>query len=280
MAVDLSIAQAIVLVDTSGPSLAARSGEFGFVWEEAVLTLAARFGSRPPGVACPEAIFALPLNRGHVVVVTVADLKPGEPDSPLGFRFLVLGKPLYDALGDPFAIADAFPPRWNERGSLDSLKWDRGELPARTVAAMAQSLKEGDSPLLLGSTQALLDGARVLIVAAEPDPKLVRGLWQLLPTRSRFDIWPASFAFSLDLGFQCAVLPEAPKPWPLGHLNAEQVRDYPEGRYELSIQSALESHDQAELDRLLARRSSNDTLRLAAYMLAFALFAAVVSKFF
>ena len=33
----------------------------------------------------------------------------------LGFRFLILGRPLYEALGDPFAIADRFPPDWTVR---------------------------------------------------------------------------------------------------------------------------------------------------------------------
>lgn len=280
MAVDLTVQQAIVIVDQNGPSLVARSGEFGFSWEEAMLTITARFGSRPAGVACPEAIFAVPFERKCVAVVTVADQEPGRTDTPLGFRFLILGKPLYEALGDPFAIADAFPPRWHDRGTLDSLKWERGALPERRVEDAVPLLREGDTPLLLGSTQALIDGGRVIVEAAEPDPKLLRGVWQLLPTRSRFDIWPATFAFTVDLGFHFSVLPTAPQPWPIGHLTADQARDYPEGHYELSIQSAIESHDPIEWERLLARRSTNDTLRLATYMVAFALFAAIVSQFF
>ena len=42
----------------------------------------------------------------------------------------------------------------------------------------------------------------------------------------------------------------------------EQARDYPEGRYELALQTAAESGDQAELNRLFARRSSLDTIRI------------------
>ncbi|MCZ2342307.1 MAG: hypothetical protein LC104_10995 [Bacteroidales bacterium] len=280
MAVDLAIAQAIVLTNATGPSLVAHSGEFGFSWEEAVLTIAARFGTRPAGIACPEAIFAIPFERKHVAVVTVADQKPGEADSPLGFRFLILGKSLYEALGNPFAIADAFPPRWENRGTLDPLKWEHGALPPQTVDEIAKQLQAGDTALLLGTTQTLLDGGRVILTVTEPDPQFFRTLWQLLPIRSRFDIWPATFAFSADLGWHCSVLPTAPQPWPIGHLTADQARDYPEGRYELAIQSAIESSDQVEFDRLLTRRSTNDTLRLAAYMIVFALFAAIVSKFF
>lgn len=279
MALDQSIAQAIVIVDGNGPTVAARSADFPFAWEEAALTATVRFGPRPAGMACPEAIFAVPVGRTHVAVVTAADLRPGEADTPLGFRFLVLGRALYEVLGDPFAIAARFPPRWGERGTLDSLSWNDGALSTRNVESIAAVLKEGDSPLLLGAAQALIDGGRVIVIAPEADPKLLRGLWQLLPTRSRIDLWPATFAFSADLGFHVVVLPTAPDPWPIGYLMADQARDYPEGRYELALQTAAESGNQADLDHLFARRSTNDTLRLAAYLLAFAVFAAVIGKF-
>ena len=92
------------------------------------------------------------------------------------------------------------------------------------------------------------------------------------------DLWPATFAFSPELGFHAVVLPEAPAPWPAGCLTADQARDYPEGRYELSLQTAAESGNQADLDRLFARRSSADTLRLALYLLAAAVLLTVIMK--
>ena len=52
-----------------------------------------------------------------------------------------------------------------------------------------------------------MDGNRVLLMRRDgPDEALVRGLWQLLPDRSRVDLWPASFAFSDELGFHFAVV--------------------------------------------------------------------------
>ena len=113
---DLAIAQAVVVADAAGPKVLARSDDFPFAWEEAARTAVVRFGRRPPGVACPAALFACPVGRTHVAVVQVADL-PG-PGHPLGFRFLVLARKLYEALGDPFAVADRFPPDWSARGTL------------------------------------------------------------------------------------------------------------------------------------------------------------------
>ena len=94
---------------------------------------------------------------------------------------------------------------------------------------------------------------------------MFRGLWQLLPERTRFELWPATLAFSNELGFHAVALPAAPEPWPVGYLTADQARDYPEGRYELALQIAAEAGNQPDLDRLLARRSSRDTLRLAMF---------------
>jgi hypothetical protein len=283
---DLLIAQALVIADAAGPKVAAKSDDFPFAWEEAARTAAVRFGRRPPGVACPAAVFAGPVGRTHVAVVQVADQDSGaEPrrsppiDPPLGFRFLVLTRKLYEALGDPFAVADKFPPDWSARGDLPPLEWDAGPPPRRTVEQIQGVLKAGDTPLLLGGAQALIDGGRLLVESPAPAGELLRGLWQLLPDRTRIDLWPATFAFSAELGFHAVALPAAPEPWPVGYLTADQARDYPEGRYELALQIAAEAGNQPELDRLFARRSSKDTLRLAIYLMIAAAVVALASKF-
>jgi hypothetical protein len=278
MRIDLGIAQAVVTVGPCGPAVVARSADFPFAWENAALTMAARFGHRPPGVRCPAAVFAVPVGSAHVAVTQVADLGDG-PDPGLGFRVLVLGKPLYDALGDPFAVADRYPPDWAARGPLERLEWPPEPLPRRTVEQLQRILKSGDMSLLLGGTQALLDGGRLLVEADRPADELLRGLWTLLPDRTRCELWPATFAFSADLGFHVAAVPVAPDPWPAGVLSADQARDYPEGRYELAVQTAVEAGDQAGLDRLFARRTSRDTLKLAATMLGLAVSMAVVVRF-
>jgi len=53
-----------------------------------------------------------------------------------------------------------------------------------------------------------------------------------------------------------------------GYLTEEQAADYPQGRYELSLQTAAEAGDQGELDALFARRSRAQTWRLGWLLLA------------
>ncbi len=274
MPLDLTLAQAVVFSDSSGPAVAAVSDPFPDALNAAVLDVATRFGARPPGVSVPAAVFATPLLRSHVAVVQLAD----RPGNTLGFRFLVLPRRLYEAIGDPFLIADRFRPDWSARGPLPPLSWPPDPLPPRTVAEVAAVLKDGDGPFLLGATQGMLDGVRVVLVRPAPDDSIARSLWKLLPTRSRGELWPATFAFNRELGFHLAVLPAVPAPLPPGTVNEEQAKDYPQGRYELALQIAAEDGDQRELDRLFARRTSRDTLRLAVLILVGAMLAAVASK--
>ncbi|MGL6095716.1 MAG: hypothetical protein ACRC7O_07975, partial [Fimbriiglobus sp.] len=272
----------------------------------AALTAAVRFGSRRPGMPCPAAVFAVPMGATHAAIVQVAEMgsvgvsasvsgktirsdsveftgtdTDTPSDTSLGFRFLIVTRRLYEGLGgDPFLIADRFPPDWAAAGDLMPLEWPmEAAAPRRTVGVVRDTLKSGDSPLLLGAAQALLDGSRVLLSDTDASTgTVVRDLWKLLPDRSRCELWPATFAFSVELGFSVAVVPAAPQPWPIEYLTADQARDYPEGRYELALQIAAESDDQAELDRLFARRSSTDTLKLAALMFAAAVTVAMLSK--
>src|SRR5215213_6561449 len=197
MALDLSVAQALVVAGPGGPTVVAKSDDFSPAWEDAALTAAVRFGRRPPGVACPAAVFAVPVGQAHAAVVQVADRPPlsDAADPPLAFRFLVMGRKLYEALGDPFAIAYRFPPDWSAKGTLPALAWPPEPLPKRTVELVQGVLKAGDGPLLLGAAQALTDGGRVMLVSKEPAGDVFRGLWQLLPDRTRAELWPATFAF-------------------------------------------------------------------------------------
>jgi len=199
-------------------------------------------------------------------------------ESVLGFRFLILARDLYQHLGDPFAISDRYPPNWIA-GTLPELYWPAQPLPERTLEQLDQILKNGDGPLLLGATQALVDGHRVLLLGTTPNEALVRNIWQLLPDSTRREIWPASFAFSNELRFHMAIGPNLVVGDSRPQLTEDTLRDYPPGSYELNLQIAVESGDLASLQRLLARRSSDETLRLGLYMVAFALLVAVVFRF-
>src|SRR5438552_14991291 len=171
--------------------LLARSAGFRDEWLPEAQRLCAGFGQRPAGAACPSSVFARPLGKSSVAVVQVADL---ERDSgyaySLGFRLLIVGKNDYQALGgDPFLIAEQFPPPWMARGTVPTLTWPGTGPPRRTVEEVQRLLQlPGASATLLGGCQALLDGCRLVFERSEPDPELLRGLWTLLPTSSRSNL--------------------------------------------------------------------------------------------
>lgn len=269
MTPDLRILQAVVLTDERGVRIVAQSENFNTVEAERIAVL---FGVRPDGIACTLAHFSCPFGTKQVAVVRVED----QPSGVLGFRFLVLSRNLYKHLGDPFAISDRYPANWNATGAQSDLEWPMEVLPERTLEQLDTILKHGDGALLLGSTQVLVDGHRVLLNRAEPAEQFFRELWQLLPDKTRCELWPASFAFSHELGFHASAgLMKAPK----GTIPEDAIRDYPQSSYELNLQIAIESGDRIALRKLLARRTSDETLRMGLYMLAFALVAAIVLKF-
>jgi hypothetical protein len=269
MTPDLRIQQAIVVRDARGARVVARSDGFDEPEAERISVL---FGDRPEGIACPVAHFACPFGRAHVAVVRVEDR-----GAALAFRFLVLARELYRHLGDPFAVSDRYAPNFDATGPLPDLAWPMEVLPPRTVEQLDAVLRDGDGPLLLGGAQALIDGNRVVLKRDEPAERVLRDLWQLLPDRSRCELWPATFAFSNELGFSIAAGPALALK--VGALPEEAVRDYPQSHYELNLQLAIEMKDAAALRKLLARRTSDDTLRLGLYILAFALVVAAVLKF-
>jgi hypothetical protein len=279
---DIAIEQAVVSRSDAGEvRVMARSGGFRDEWQTEAELVCAGFGTRLGGTTCPPCVFARPFGRSHVAVVQAADLAPGL----LGFRFLVLPRGFYTRwLADPFAVADRYPPPWHLRGELPGLAWPV-EPPARRTVAQVQSVLQRttgpeqtpQSPVLLGAAQALVDGGRVAFERPVPDTDLVRGLWMLLPHSARRGLWPASFAFGNALGFDVVVMPRATDDV-AGYLTEEQAADYPEGRYELSLQTAAEAGDQAELDALFARRSRGEVFRLGLALLIGVVFLLVLAK--
>lgn len=258
-----AIAQAVV----GDAGLIARSDDFDEDWRPEVERIVEGFGL-PRGTQAPERLFATPFGRRHVAVVSVAGRR---------FRFLILPRPLYDAIPDPFAIAERFPPRWD--GPLDSLEWPPEPLPRRTVAQLDAVFKFGDGPLLLGTCQTLVDSGKVAFVRDQPQPALCRDLWNLLPDSTRRATWPATFAYSPALRFDLVVLPALPDGGLPGYLTEGQARDYPESRYERELQTAVEAGDQRAVDTLLARRTSVETLRLATWVVLGAAVLAVAARF-
>lgn len=274
MPIDLTIPHAVLLADSSGVRVVAKSDDFPFPWEDEAVRLVESFGPRPEGVAVPAALAVLPFARRQTAVIQYADQQGG-----LGFRVLVLNRKLNEAISDPFAVADTFPADWSARGPLPPLAWSPDPMPDRTVAEVAAALAP-DQPFFLGATQALLDGLRIAVRRPSPDDTLPRTLWQLLPYRERCDLAFSTFAFRLDERLKLAVLPVLPDTLPFGWIREERCGDHPPGRYELALQLATEESNQRELDRLLHRRSSKQTLTLALVLAALMMLGYLTSRLF
>jgi hypothetical protein len=246
----------------------ARSDDFDEAWLPEAERIIEGFGL-PAGASAPDSLFAVQFGRRQVTIVSVSGRR---------FRFLVLPRRLYDIIPDPFAIAERFPPQWENVRTLPTLEWPEEPLPRRTISQLDAIFKHGDGPFLLGACQALVDSGRIVLVRAEPDPKVCRDLWNLLPDSTRRNTWPATFAYSTSLGFGLVVLPAMPESGMTGYMTEDQARDYPESRYERELQVAVEHDDQRTVDRLFARRSSAETLRLAIWIVVAAVVLSIVSR--
>ncbi len=255
--------------DADGHRVLARSPGFRDEWMVEAERLCTGFGERPVGVACPECVYAQPFGRHHVAIVQAADQgvdDTGQP-SALGFYLLILPRSLYGELGgDPFYIAEQFPPPWEARGELPSLPWSTGAPPARTVEMLQKILNVPYSATLLGGAQILLDGGRLVFERTAPDAAILRSLWALLPTQERAKLWPASFTFRNVHQFHAVVMPRATDGEYEHYITEEKAGDYPEGRYECNLQSAIETGDQEEIDALL-NYSRSQMLRLIVVLL-------------
>jgi hypothetical protein len=251
--------------------LLARSPGFLDEWQAEAERLCTGFGERPAGVACPGCVFARPFSKAQVAIVRVADQGQDEQGGPgaLGFHVVLLPVDLYGYLGgDPFYLADRMPPPWSSRDALTPVTCPEPAPESRTVAEVRKVLDVPNSATLLGGTQALLDGGRVVFERSAPDEAILRSLWTLLPTSTRKELWPASFAFGNALGFNVLVMPRLDPSMFATYIHEEKAGDYPEGRYELALQQAAEAGNQNELDALFSRRSYRETKRLALFLLA------------
>jgi hypothetical protein len=251
-------------------------------WQPEVERLCAGFGERPAGVACPGCVFAQPFGKLHVAVVQVADLpgNAGREPGALAFYLLIVPHVAYSKqIGDPFFLAERFPQPWQAGGELPSLSWPLEPPHQRSVAEVQQVLQRSECPSLLGGVQVLVDGGRLVFERPAPDTSLVKSLWKLLPTSTRAELWPASFAFSNALGFHTVVAPRVSDEEYEGYVTEEQAADYPEGSYELRLHMAADAGNQAELDVLFARRSRSQTWRLGLILLVVVGVLAVLGKF-
>jgi hypothetical protein len=248
----------------------ARSPGFLDDWLPEAERLCTNFGERPAGVSCPECLFVQVFARKFIAIVRAADQgvdSAGRPGS-LAFHLLIVPRSLYaDLHADPFHIAAHLPPAWDKRGSLSTLTWTAEPPPPRTVAALQKVLNVPHSATLLGGAQALVDGAAVVLERSGPDAHIVQSLWALLPARTRLELWPCTFRFGHGEAFDILVVPPKCGPDSPRYLTEEKAGDYPEGRYELGLQIAVEAGNQADLDALLTRRNRRHGLAITLALL-------------
>src|SRR5207253_9482251 len=86
-----------------------------------------------------------------------------------------------------------------------------------------RTVENSESPALLGGVQVLVDGGRLVFARPKGDLALVESLWTLLPDRTRGKLWPASFAFSNELGFDVIVVPRVDESQFEGYTTEEQA---------------------------------------------------------
>lgn len=124
------------------------------------------------------------------------------------------------------------------------------------------TVENSESPMLLGAVQVLVDGGKLILERPKPDASVLEALWTLLPHSLRPRLWPASFAFTNDLDFDVLIVPRLSAVPVEGFTTEEQAGDYPQGSYELALQTAAELGNAADLEAVFHRRTSRETLKL------------------
>jgi hypothetical protein len=277
---EVMIEQALLVRRDEDVEFIAKSAAFPPVLLPDVQRIALEFG--PARFTCH---FVQPLADFHIAVAE-AFLDRDRAAGTI-FRILIVPKKAYqEIVQDPWRLIDHFFGASIEERSLDqlcrtelpTLTWASEPAPRRMVNDIQAVLRHGDAPLLLGAAQALVDGARIVLERETPDRELLRGLWLLLPNRMRWELWPATYVGKRGFAFNAFIVPPGVYRRFPDCLIEKQIYDYPEARYERSLQVAVESGDQNELDRLFARRTAAQTLRLGLAILVGVLALALIMR--
>ena len=164
---ELIIEQALVAPAAAGWEIVARSPGWRDEWLAEVQRMCSGFGAAPAGAHLTGCVLAQPLGRDYAAVVQAA--ADGAPPI-LRFHVLSIPNESYAQIGDPFVLAEQFPPPWDARVVLPTLAWT-DDAPERPVERVQRILQEDDSATLLGGAQALVDGAHLTC----PYSKATRG---------------------------------------------------------------------------------------------------------
>jgi hypothetical protein len=280
--IDISIEQAIYRADQHGTyRCQCRSPGFSDQADFHAVRLCSGFLGKHNAEMAGDSVFAQPLNRDWVMVAQFHDRRNAQSPAPgLYFRFLMVPRKAYRLwLGDPFTLADHFPPTWHAT-ELPRLSYRPDLSLDRHVADIETVLGRPDADRLLAATQALVDGARIAITWDSNAAEFIRSVWRLLPLSTRSELWPASLALNNSLAFDCIAMPTVDGETKERYLTDDQIDSYPTGRYEENLRSAIETADRHHLIALLQRRSRAQTLRLAVVLVILAAALAVAMRIF
>ena len=155
-------------------------------------------------------------------------------------------------------------PRWDDRGPLPTLEWPEEPLPRADGRPARRDLQARRRAV---PARGVSDAGGQRADRSCSGPSRIRSCAATCGTCSRTAPGDRRgrrrSPIPTTLGFGLVVLPAVPEGGLPGYLTEDQARDYPESRYERELQVAVEHGDQRTVDRLLARRSSAETLRLA-----------------
>jgi hypothetical protein len=194
-------------------------------------------------------------------------------------RVLVFPGPLYRAIGDPFHIDRTLPFDGTTDSDPPTLVWETGPSPVRKLKDVQAILQTDESAMLLGATQALVEGGRVAFARPGPDPGVIERIWTLLPDADRGERTLATWLPGDPAGFDIVIAPQVEGRTYSSYLTEDRAGDYPEGRYELALQAAAETDDADGLDQLFARRSMSQSVRLALTLLILGILGGLAVRF-
>lgn len=240
----------------------ARSPGFTDALVDSAAAMLREFGAFAPGI---EVLFVRRLTKWFTVIVQGRDRNARVIAVPNGF---------YLATPDPFLFSRQFPPEFSASDPLPELMWNELPIPERDIAVIRAILKSDDGPTMLGAAQALVEGGRVAFVRSEPESMLIEQLWRILPDSTRGEISMCSFAAATK-NFDVVVTPHVDDPM---YLTADKAAEYPEGKYELHLQIAVENDDAETMHRLFARRSGSQAMRLMIRILLLAAIIGITAK--
>ena len=193
-----------------GYGVLARSSGCRPEWLVALKSACQRYGERPAGTVESDALFAMRLDRGPWMIVGVFPQGCDDQGRPgaLAFHALFVERWTYAWAGaDPFVFADRLRRDWSP-ADQDATLSNFPQTIHRANFRRSTGSGSFDDERLVPIVEALMQGRRVAVQAAEPIESLARAVWRALPWRVRLCATVATWAFDNTNHFDLAALPK------------------------------------------------------------------------